>query len=503
MKNYLLEMKEITKSFGTNLVLDKINLSVSAGEVHALLGENGAGKSTLIKILGGIYTKDAGEIWIDGKQAEIHSVAEAQKNGIRIIHQEIVLVPERSVAANIFLGREPRTKAGFLDYKRMKDETEKMIQSFGLLIRPDELVSGLTIGMQQMVEIMRAVSVKAKIVVMDEPTSSLSEHETEILFETIERLKKMDVGIIYISHRMNEIFRVAKRITVLRDGKAICTVKTGECTSEELINRMVGRTLTKYYIKSKNEIKGKSLEIKGLENKKLFHGINFYARYGEIVGFSGLVGAKRTEVMKTIFGILPKDSGTILMDGKEVALKTPGDALEKGIAYIPENRREEGLILMNTVEFNMSLVALRFLIHGIKKDKRKQDEQVDEFIKKFSIKITSKEQTAGNLSGGNQQKVVLGKWLANAPKVLILDEPTRGIDVGSKAEIYSIINELAANGISIIMVSSELPEIINMCDRVYVMCEGRITGELKAEELTQERLMMYSSPRLTDGREEA
>lgn len=493
MEKYLLEMKGISKSFGTNLVLDSIDINVKKGEVLALLGENGAGKSTLIKILGGIYARDKGEIFIDGEPVEIKSITDAHKQGIRIIHQEIVLVPERSIAANIFLGREPRTKAGFIDFAEMRKQTERMICDFGLPLKADELISGLTIGMQQMVEIMRAVSADARIVVMDEPTSSLSEYETEILFQTIERLKKMGVGIIYISHRMKEIFRISGRITVLRDGKGICTVKTGECTSEELINRMVGRNLTKYYIKTKNQIREKSLEVKALSHKTMFRDISFYARYGEIVGFSGLVGAKRTEVMKSIFGILPLTGGEIYMDGKELHIKAPKDALEAGIAYIPENRREEGLILLNTVEFNMTLVALRFLVHGIKRDKKRQDEIIRDYIDKFSIKVTSKEQLAGNLSGGNQQKVVLGKWLANAPKVLILDEPTRGIDVGSKAEIYGIINELAANGISVIMVSSELPEIINMCDRVYVMCEGRITGELGAEELTQEQLMTYSS----------
>lgn len=493
MEKYLLEMKGISKSFGTNLVLDSIDINVKKGEVLALLGENGAGKSTLIKILGGIYAKDKGEIYIDGELAEIKTITDAHKQGIRIIHQEIVLVPERSIAANIFLGREPRTKAGFVDFAEMEKQTEKMIQEFGLSLKSDECVSRLTIGLQQMVEIMRAVSADARIVVMDEPTSSLSEYETEILFQTIEHLKKIGVGIIYISHRMEEIFRISERITVLRDGKGICTVETKKSSSEELINRMVGRNLTKYYIKTKNKIREKSLEVKNLNHKNMFRDISFYARYGEIVGFSGLVGAKRTEVMKSIFGILPLTSGEIYMDGKELQIKKPQDALEAGIAYIPENRREEGLILLNTVEFNMTLVALRFLIHGIKKNKKKQDKIVNEYIDKFSIKVTSKEQMAGNLSGGNQQKVVLGKWLANAPKVLILDEPTRGIDVGSKAEIYGIINELAANGISVIMVSSELPEIINMCDRVYVMCEGRITGELGAEELTQEQLMTYSS----------
>lgn len=490
---YLLEMKGISKSFGLNQVLDDININVKAGEVLALLGENGAGKSTLIKILGGIYTKDQGEIYIEGKKQEVHSVADTHKYGIRIIHQEIVLVPERSVAANIFLGREIRTKAGFINFKKIREETEKILREFEVSISPDDLISGLTIGMQQMVEIMRAVSTNAKIVVMDEPTSSLSEHESEILFRTIEKLRKRKVGILYISHRMNEIFRIAQRVTVLRDGKKICTVCTNEITSEKLINRMVGRTLTKYYIKTKNEIKETALEVKGLSVKNVFRNVSFQARYGEIVGFSGLVGAGRTEVMKTIFGIYSASSGSIFVNGKEITIKSPRDALEAGIAYIPENRREEGLILLNTVEFNMMLVALRFLIKGIKRDKDRQKKMVDDYIDKFSIKVTSPSQTVGNLSGGNQQKVVLSKWLANSPKVLILDEPTRGIDVGSKAEIYGIMNDLAANGISIILVSSELPEIINMCDRVYVMCEGEITGQLEASELSQEKIMLYSS----------
>ncbi len=492
-EEYLLEMIGISKSFGLNQVLDEIHINVRAGEVLALLGENGAGKSTLIKILGGIYSKDKGEIYIEGDKKEIHSAADAHKYGIRIIHQEIVLVPERSVAANIFLGREIKTKTGFINYKKIREETEKILQEFGVNLSPDEMISNLTIGMQQMVEIMRAVSANAKIVVMDEPTSSLSEHETEILFGTIEKLKKRNVGIIYISHRMNEIFRIAQRVTVLRDGKGICTVHAKEITQEELINKMVGRKLTKYYIKTKNEIKDVSLEVKNLESKNVFRNVSFHARYGEIVGFSGLVGAGRTEVMKTIFGIYPVTGGKIFMNGKEIKIKSPRDALEVGIAYIPEDRREEGLVLLNTVEFNMTLIALRFLIKGIKRDRKRQRKIVDEYIKKFSIKVTSPEQTAGNLSGGNQQKVVLSKWLANSPKVLILDEPTRGIDVGSKAEIYGIINELAANGISVILVSSEMPEIINMCDRVYVMCEGKITGELTAEELTQEKIMLYSS----------
>lgn len=491
----LLEMRGITKAFASNVVLNGVEFSVGEGEVVAILGENGAGKSTLIKILGGIYHADSGEIRINGEQKDIRSAAVAGANGIRIIHQEIILVPDRSIAANVFLGREPRTALGFVDLERMERETQKVIDEFHLNLKASQMVGDLSIGMQQLVEIIKAVSAEARIVVMDEPTSSLSQGETDTLFDIIRQLQKKRVGIIYISHRLEELFAITDRIVVLRDGKMIGDVPTETAEKEKLINMMVGRELSNYYTRSEHEIKGISLEVKGLSHHKYFQDINFHARYGEIVGFAGLVGAGRTELMKTIFGAFQKSVGEIWLDGERVEIKKPGDAIEKGIVYVSEDRRGEGLILKNDVKFNMGLVCLKDFIKGIGVNEKAWGQLVEEYQEKFSIRITSPRQLVGNLSGGNQQKVVLSKWLAKHPKVIILDEPTRGIDVGSKAEIYAIIDELAAAGTSIIMVSSELPEIINMCNRCYVMCEGRITGELAEEEFRQETMMFYATKR--------
>ena len=491
----LLQMQNITKAFASNVVLTGVNLSVGEGEVVAILGENGAGKSTLIKILGGIYKADSGEIHINGELKNIHSAAVAGANGIRIIHQEIILVPARTIAANVFMGRELKDKFGLVDAKRMEQETQKVIDDLHLNLRADQLVEDLSIGMQQLVEIIKAVSAEARIVVMDEPTSSLSQGEVETLFDIIRLLKKKGVGIIYISHSLEELFAITDRIVVLRDGKMIGDVPTPEADKDELIKMMVGRELSSYYTRNKHEIKGISLEVKGLEHEKYFKDVNFHARYGEIVGFAGLVGARRTELMKTIFGAYQKSGGEIFLDGKKLEIRRPQDAIDNGIVYVSEDRRDEGLILKNDVKFNMGLVCLSDFIKGVGVKQADWDRMVEDYRKKFSIKITSAKQLAGNLSGGNQQKVVLSKWLAKNPKVIILDEPTRGIDVGSKAEIYAIIDELAANGVSIIMVSSELPEIINMCNRCYVMCEGKITGELSEEEFSQESMMTYATNR--------
>ena len=491
----LLRMENITKSFASNVVLTGVNLSVDSGEVVSILGENGAGKSTLIKILGGIYKADSGEIYIDGEKKNINSAAVAGANGIRIIHQEIILVPARTIAANVFLGREIKNKFGLVDEKAMERETQKVIDDFHLNLRADQLVEHLSIGMQQLVEIIKAVSAQAKIVVMDEPTSSLSQSEVETLFGIIRMLKAKGVGIIYISHRLEELFEITDKIVVLRDGKMVGSVPTAEADKDELIKMMVGRELTSYYTRNKHEIKGVSLEVKGLSHKEYFNDVSFYARYGEIVGFAGLVGARRTELMKTIFGAYHNTGGEVYLDGKKIEIKKPRDAIDNGIAYVSEDRRAEGLILKNDVKFNMGLVSLKKYVNGIAVKHAAWDKMVDEYKKKFSIKITSPKQLAGNLSGGNQQKVVLSKWLTNSPKVIILDEPTRGIDVGSKAEIYAIIDELAEHGASIIMVSSELPEIINMCNRCYVMCEGKITGELSEEDFSQEAIMTLATQR--------
>ena len=491
----LLEMTGITKAFGTNVVLSGVNLSVNSGEVVAILGENGAGKSTLIKILGGIYKADAGEIRIDGEVRSIPTARVAADLGIQIIHQEIILVPDRTIAANVFLGRELKTPMGLVDARAMERETQKVIDDLHLDLRADSVVRDLTMGMQQLVEIIKVVSADARIVVMDEPTSSLSQGEVEILFGIIRILKQKGVGIIYISHRLEELFEITDRVVVLRDGVMVGDVSTAEAKREDLIRMMVGRELSSFYTRNKHEIKGTSLDVRNLSHAKFFKDASFHARYGEIVGFAGLVGAGRTELMKTIFGAYPSTGGEIWLDGKKVDIRSPQDAINRGIAYVSEDRRGEGLILKNDVKFNMGLVSLKDYVSGIRVQNGKWDEMVERYRQKFSIRITSPQQLTGNLSGGNQQKVVLSKWLAKDPRVIILDEPTRGIDVGAKAEIYAIIDELASRGVSIIMVSSELPELINMCNRCYMMCEGRITGELNEEDFDQETMMHMMTTR--------
>lgn len=491
----LLEMNDITKAFSSNIVLNGVKLSVNEGEVVAILGENGAGKSTLIKILGGIYKADSGEIRIHGEVKNISSAAVAGANGIRIIHQEIVLVPDRTIAANVFLGREPRNKFGLVDVPEMERQTQKLIDDLNLNLRADQLVRSLTMGMQQLVEIIKAISAEAKIVVMDEPTSSLSQGEVEILFGIIQLLQKKNIGIIYISHRLEELFAITDRIVVLRDGKMVGDIKTKEAEKDNLINLMVGRELDSFYTKNKHHIGEIALSVKNLSHEKYFSNASFTARYGEIVGFAGLVGSGRTELMKTVFGAYAKKNGEVQLDGKSLEIKNPKDAIRNGIAYVSEDRRGEGLILKNDVKFNMGLVCLKDFVKGIRVKNKEWNSMVEEYRKKFSIKITSSKQLTGNLSGGNQQKVVLSKWLANNPRVIILDEPTRGIDVAAKAEIYAIIDALATSGVCIIMISSELPEIINMCNRCYVMCEGKITGEISENEFSQETMMKLATQR--------
>ena len=495
MVTRLLKMTNISKSFGSNKVLDGIEIEVDKGEVVALLGENGAGKSTLIKILGGIYRADTGSIYIEGEEKHINSAADAGAEGIRIIHQEIVLVPDRTIAANVFLGRELK-KNGFVDYKAMRDETQKVLDELKIPLDADAYIRDLPLGMQQLVEIVKAVSAEAKIVVMDEPTSSLSQGETETLFTIIERLKAKGVGIIYISHRLDELFRITDHILVIRDGISVGNVPTKSAVREELVNMMVGRELTSYYTRNQREVGDVALEVKNLCNEdEGIKNVNFHVKYGEVIGFAGLVGAKRTETMKTVFGVMKKDSGEVCLDGKPITIKNPKDAIRNGIIYASEDRKKEGLVLMNDIEFNMGLANLSEYVKFGRVNKKSWGKMLEEYVKKFSIKITSAQQIAGDLSGGNQQKVVLSKWLACDPKVIILDEPTRGIDVGSKSEIYEIIDELAGNGCAVIIVSSELPEIINMCNRCYVMCEGRVTGELSENEFSQETIMTIATNR--------
>ncbi|MEM1485840.1 sugar ABC transporter ATP-binding protein [Oscillospiraceae bacterium PP1C4] len=491
--NVILEMRNIEKRFSGVYALKGVNLVLEKGEVHALLGENGAGKSTLIKVLGGIHASDGGEIYIDGQKAQIDGITDAQAKGISIIHQEIVLVPHISVAENIFLGREPLNKFGLKDTAAMNQKAQEMVSQLGLDIDVTKEVFYLTIAHQQLVEIVKAVSFDSKIIVMDEPTSSLTEHEVEQLFKIIRNLKAKGVGVIYISHKLNELFEITDKITVMRDGEYVDTKITKETDMNELIALMVGRELKEYYVRSEHQLGDTALEAKNLARNRVFEDISFHVSKGEIVGFAGLVGAGRSEIMKAVFGIDPIDSGVICLEGKQVAIKNVQNAMANGIAFIPEDRKKEGLILKNTVAFNMTLTVLKDFIKFAFVNKKKKSSIIDQYIKSFSIKTPSTDQLVSNLSGGNQQKVVLAKWLATKPKVLILDEPTRGVDVGAKSEIYAIIDRLANEGMAVIIISSELPEIVNMCDRVYVMAQGRINGELRREEFSQEKIMYYAT----------
>lgn len=487
----LLKMENIHKRFPGVYALKGISFELRAGEVHALLGENGAGKSTLIKILGGIYTKDEGEILIEGKKTEIREVEDARSAGVSIIHQELVLVPYLSVAENIFLGREIKKGFGIVDKEAMVKRTQEAFDDFGLAISPTAMVADLNIAQQQMVEIVKAISWEAKIVVMDEPTSSLSDKEVEALFENIRCLTAKGIGIIYISHRMSELQEIADRVTVMRDGEYVGTKEVAETTNDELIAMMVGRPLQNYYTRTYNECKETILKVENLQSDKVHH-VSFELKKGEILGFAGLIGAGRSEAMKAIFGLDKVTGGSIKLGEDELAGMEPAQILKKGISLVPEDRKTEGIFPDMSIQFNLTLKVLSDFINGIHVSAEKENDIVQKYMKELSVKAPDSETAIRSLSGGNQQKVIIGSWLAANPKVLILDEPTRGIDVGSKSEIYGIMNELVKQGMSIIMISSELPEIMNMSDRVAVMRDGRITGMLDRKETTQEKIMQLA-----------
>ena len=495
MSQKVLEMQGIKKSFSGVYALSGIDFELELGEVHALLGENGAGKSTLIKVLGGIYKPDAGVIRINGEEERIASVPDAQAHGIGIIHQEIVLVPYLTVAQNLFLGREIYGALGKVDMAATNRKAQEMLSKVGVNIAATEMVENLTIAQQQMVEIVKAVSFNGRIIVMDEPTSSLSNEEVEQLFRIIATLKEQQVSIIYISHRMEELFRISDRVTVIRDGQYVGTRKTSETNPNELVAMMVGRDLQNFYSRDYNDLSKAEtiLEVKGLTCRDIFSDVNFSVHKGEILGFSGLVGAGRSEIMQCIFGAREYQSGTIVYKGKDTKFKNPMEALKAGVAMVPEDRKKEGLVLNNSVGFNLTLSSLHFYMNGIAISDKKRRSVIGEYFEKLKIKAASPAIEVQSLSGGNQQKVVLGKWLATRPDVLILDEPTRGVDVNAKYEIYLTINELAKQGLAIIMVSSELPEIINMCDNVCVVREGKLVKKLSREELSQEEIMKYAA----------
>lgn len=489
----LLEMKNITKSFSGNKVLNNVNLSVEAGEVHALLGENGAGKSTLMKILGGIYTKDSGSIYIDGKEVQIHNVSDSRAKGVSIIHQELMLAQHLTIAENVFMGREIKNKSGMVNLKKQEQETQKFLDQYEIDLAANTRLDKLTIAKQQMVEIIRAVSFGAKIIVMDEPTSSLSDAEVEILYDMIRVLKKKNVAIIYISHRLNELYDITDKITVLRDGEYVGCVVTKETERAQLISMMVGRDLSSYYTKTDNVVDEIVLKVTDLSDGNKVKKVNFDLKKGEILGIAGLVGAGRSETMECLFGLTPKKAGTIEYKGREVSFKNPREAMKEGFGFVPEDRKQEGLFLQSDVRFNTTINIVDRFLKKLVWNRSGENRIVSEKIDDMHIKVTGADQIVSKLSGGNQQKVLIGRWLCSTRSVLILDEPTRGVDVKTKAEIYALIDNLAAGGLSIIMVSSELPELINMSDRVMVMCNGCSTGILKRDELSQENIMTLAT----------
>ena len=493
----ILEMKGIVKSFGPVKALKGVDFDLRAGEVHALMGENGAGKSTLMKVLTGIHKPNEGSIHYNGKQVEYSKPKEAMDDGIVIVHQELNMMNDLTVAQNIFIGREEISQGFFIDDNAANKKAKELFNLLKLDINPQEKVGHLTVGKQQMVEIAKALSMDAKVIVFDEPTAALTESEINELFVIIDDLRKKGVGITYISHRMDEIARITDRVTVMRDGEYVGTVNTKDTTKDEIIAMMVGRTIYEdpKAASAVPEDAPVVLEVEHLNAGSSVKDVSFVLRKGEILGFSGLMGAGRTEVARLLFGADKKDSGTIKINGKEVDIKNPQDAIREGIGYLSEDRKRYGCIVDMTIANNTVMTNLDKYIKGGLIDDGEIIKVSDEFVKQLRTKTPSSKQLVRNLSGGNQQKVVIAKWLEQNSDILIFDEPTRGIDVGAKSEIYSLMNELVAQGKSIIMISSELTEILRMSDRIVVMCEGRKTGELDISQATQERILALATDR--------
>lgn len=496
MGDVILSMKNIKKAFSGVVALKNAELELRSGEVVALMGENGAGKSTLMKILTGIYSKDEGTINYLGKDVEFKSTAQSEEAGIAIVHQELNMMNDLTVAQNLFIGKEIR-KGLFIDDKKMIEESAKLFRLLNIEINPAEKIGNLTVGKQQMVEIAKAISTKAKVIIFDEPTAALTDSEIEELFKVINDLRDKGTGIVYISHRMDEINIISDRVTVMRDGEYVGTLITKECTKADIIKLMVGRTIFSDPKTNSNVAKDAPVVLKceNLNRGKHVRDVSFELRKGEILGFSGLMGAGRTEVARLIFGADKLESGKIFVNGKEVSIKSPKDAVKAGIGYLSEDRKRFGLIVDKSVEENTVVSTLEKFTSGIFIDKAKSKKISEKYVKELKTKTPNTEQIVRKLSGGNQQKVVIAKWLVRDSDILIFDEPTRGIDIGAKSEIYALMEELAKQGKSIIMISSELPEVLRMSDRVIVMCEGRITGVLDIAEANQEVIMQSATNR--------
>lgn len=488
-----IEMRGIDKSFGGNAVLKSAGFLLDHGEIHALMGENGAGKSTLMKILTGVYTKDAGTVIVDGKEVCYKNAQEAEKAGIVFIHQELNVLFDLTVEENMFLGKEIRNNFGVCDKKAMREEVKKILDRLGVSIDPAQRMSELSVGQQQMIEIAKALMVDAQVIIMDEPTAALTQSETEVLFQVVNSLREKGVSIVYISHRMEEIFELCDRITILRDGSYIDTKKIKDTDMNDVVKMMIGREIGERYPVRDAKIGDVVFQVKGLNCPGVFKDVAFEVRAGEVLGVSGLMGAGRTEIMQAIFGNMPHVSGSILLNGKEIQNKSPQQAMANGIGFITEDRKVEGLMLEESIMKNISIANLGRISKNGVLNKKTEQELVQQGIEELHIRCFGPQHECNNLSGGNQQKVVFAKWIYTNPKVLILDEPTRGVDIGAKKEIYSIINDLAAKGVAIIMVSSELPEVLGMSDRVMVVREGLIRGILSKEEANQENVMILAT----------
>lgn len=487
-----IEMKDIYKSFGKNDVLKGVDFTLNEGEIHALVGENGAGKSTLMNILSGVLPKDKGEILIDGKKVEINNTNDAKKYGISFIHQELSDWPDLTVMDNIFMNNEIR-KGIFLDKDSMRKKSIELLKRFDLDIDPDTKVSKLSVGQRQMMEIAKANLNKVNVLILDEPTSALTNNEIDKLFKLIKILRDQKVSMIYISHRMEEIFSLTNKITVMRDGKSVSLMDTNKTCEKEVVSAMVGRDIGDFYPQMDAEISDVKIEIKDFSRKGYFENINIKAKKGEVLGISGLMGAGRTEIMRSVFGLDPKDRGEVFIDGKKVVINKPIDAIKNKIGFVTENRQEEGLILDESIRENISLLNFDKFSKNSFIDKNKEKNLSNSLVDSFKVKTQSSESKVSDLSGGNQQKVVFAKWYAINPEILILDEPTKGVDVGAKREIYDLIKDLTKKGVSIILISSDLPELLSLSNRIYVIYEGKMQGEISSDNASQEKVMTLAT----------
>ena len=487
------ELQGVSKRFGAVQALRAVDLVLVPGEVHALVGENGAGKSTLVKVIAGVHQPDTGRLMLNGHELVLRGPAAARDLGIAVIHQQPNLFPDLDVAENVFAGRLPRTRLGSVDWRDLHRRAEGLFTRLGVALRVSVPVRGLSVADQQLVEIAKALSLDARVLVMDEPTAALSGREVERLFTIVRQLRDRGVAVLFVDHRLEEVFEIADRISVLRDGHHVVTAPTADLTPAETIRHMVGRRLESLFPKEPASTGEVALEVRGLTRNGVFSDISFQVRRGEIVGLAGLIGAGRTDIARVLFGIDRADSGEVVIGGRRAAIKSPADAMRLGIVYVPEDRHEHGLVLDFSIAANISLPIVERLSRLLVIDRGRERELAEDYAKQLQVRATGVSQAASGLSGGNQQKVVIAKWLATRPTVLVLDEPTRGVDIGAKAEVHRIISQLAARGMAIVLISSELPEVLGMADRVLVLHEGRVAADFGRDEATQEGIMAVAT----------